>query len=99
MYIKRLDKPGSLLKPPLSQKLKSGLVVLAPGEDVGEHVTDKREEIITVLDGLALVMVAGEEPTEVAAGHVVFIPAEKKHNIKNNGDGELKYVYTVALFN
>ena len=99
MHIKKLDKPGSLLKPPLSQKLKSGLVVLAPGEEVGEHVTDKREELITVLQGDALVMVDGEEPVTVSADHVVFIPAEKKHNIKNNGNGDLKYVYTVALFN
>jgi len=99
MHIKKLDQAGSLLKPPRSQKLKSGLVILAPGAEVGEHVTDKREEIIAILDGTALVMVEGEEPVEVAADHVVFIPAEKKHNIKNAGGGKLRYIYTVALFN
>ena len=41
----------SLLKPPLSKQLKSGKVTLFPGEDVGEHITSKREEIIIVIKG------------------------------------------------
>jgi quercetin dioxygenase-like cupin family protein len=98
MYIKKLDTAGSLLKPPRSQKLKSGLVILAPGADVGEHVTSAREELITVLDGTAEITVANEAPQTVPANHVAFIPAEQKHNVKNIGTDSLRYIYTVTLF-
>lgn len=43
----------SLIKPPVSSVLKSGRVVLAPSESVGEHVTVQREELIIVLKGKA----------------------------------------------
>lgn len=87
----------SLLKPPESRVLKSGRVKLAPGEEIGEHVTDKREELVVVLRGTATVEKEGEE-IELKQGETHFIKEGVKHNIRNNSDQELEYVYIVSLF-
>jgi mannose-6-phosphate isomerase-like protein (cupin superfamily) len=77
--------------------LKSGRVILKPGEDVGAHVTDNREEIILVLKGMATIMVLGKESV-VTSGNHYYIGPNIVHNIKNNTDSDLEYVYVVALF-
>lgn len=97
MTVKSLNNAGSLIKPPESQKIKSGLVVLQKGQEIGEHTTDGKEEAIVVLQGRALVEIEGELPQTVEAGNLVFIPENKKHNLKNESDEILKYVYVVAL--
>jgi len=87
----------SIIKPPSSQKLKSGRVRLSPGEDVGEHVTDKREEILVVLKGTATLM-KGNETKKLKEGETHYIKENIKHNVKNNTDSDLEYVYVVSLF-
>lgn len=52
----QLDTSGDgdlpLLKgPPESVKMKSGLVVLAPGKSVGKHSTEQNEELLVVFEG------------------------------------------------
>lgn len=85
----------SLLRPPLSKKLKAGSVVLAPGENVGAHTTSGREEILIVLSGTATVECAGER-FNVPAKHLVYIPPETLHNVFNENDTSLEYVYLTA---
>ncbi|OGG04842.1 hypothetical protein A2Z33_06060 [Candidatus Gottesmanbacteria bacterium RBG_16_52_11] len=85
----------SLVKPPVSRVLKSGLVVLKPGENVGEHVTENREEILIVLAGRASVMVNGHTVT-LPSGESHFIPVGTAHNVINRGRKELKYIYVVS---
>lgn len=95
MYIKTVNSPGSLVKPPISEKLKSGCVILKTGEAVGEHTTDAREEILVILEGMATV-ICESETAEVKPGSIVYIPENKKHNVINKSPEVLKYIYIVT---
>jgi len=87
----------SILKPPTSQVLKSGQVILKTGEEIGEHKTTKREELIIVLKGQATIF-EGKKQTKVKAGQTYFIPEGVVHNVKNMGKQDLEYIYVVSLF-
>jgi len=41
----------TLIIPSAARSLKAGRVTLEPGEEVGEHVTESRQEVIIVLKG------------------------------------------------
>lgn len=82
--------------PPHTAALKSGLVTLQPGESVGEHVTERKEEAIVVIRGAAQVMVAGKNVFSAHAPALVYIPPETPHDIRNEGKELLQYVYVVA---
>jgi len=82
--------------PPETAILKSGLVTLKPGESVGVHVTEAKEEAIIVLKGKACVSYADTGRMTAEANSFVYIPPETKHDVKNIGDGELQYVYVVG---
>lgn len=86
-----------LLDKSVTRQTGSGFVLLHKGEDVGEHVTENREEVIYIIQGEALVEVEGEKEY-VEAGSVLYIPPHKKHNIKNEADEDLKYMYVVSHF-
>jgi mannose-6-phosphate isomerase-like protein (cupin superfamily) len=86
-----------LVAPPISKVLKSGRVSLAPGEEVGEHVTDRREEILIILEGTATVVQKGEERL-LSAGETCFIPENTRHNVKNRSGSPITYIYAVSLF-
>lgn len=78
-------------------RMKAGHVCLKSGESIGEHVTDKREEIILVLEGEAKITCAGHDALLARANSVAYIPPEMKHNVTNVGKAELRYVYVVAM--
>ena len=90
-------KSESLLKPPISKVLKSGRVILSPGECVGRHVTDKREEILIVLWGTVTVL-EEDKKFQLKAGETHYIMEDVSHNVENNSDEELEYIYVVSLF-
>ncbi|MCK4550549.1 MAG: cupin domain-containing protein [Candidatus Aenigmarchaeota archaeon] len=90
-------KTESLLKPPESKVLKSGRVILSKGEEIGEHVTDRREEIIVVLRGTATMMEESRE-SQLAVGQTHYIKEGVAHNVRNDSDDELEYIYVVSLF-
>jgi len=86
-----------IIKSPASKQLKSGKVTRSSGEEVGKHVTSAREEIIIVLQGQATAILPFETKI-ISAGQTYYIPPETTHNIVNNTDKELSYIYTVSLF-
>jgi mannose-6-phosphate isomerase-like protein (cupin superfamily) len=86
-----------LVRPPQSRLLKGGRVTLSPGEEVGEHVTENREEIIVVLRGTASLL-KGDEIIELNEGEAHFIEEGTRHNVRNSSDRELEYIYAVTLF-
>jgi mannose-6-phosphate isomerase-like protein (cupin superfamily) len=88
-------KYDSIVKYPESKILKCGRILLKPGEEVGEHVTDKKEEVIIVLKGSGVLIKENSE-TEIGCGNAYFIEEGKKHNIKNASDNDLEYVFVVA---
>ena len=95
MIVKKLKERGRVIAPPDSKIIKSGYVILKPGEEVGEHVTENREEIIVILEGSATVVAEGES-REIRENEVVFIGNGKRHNVVNESDSLLRYLYIVA---
>jgi len=81
---------------PFTAGMKSGYITLKPGESVGEHKTEAKEEAIIVLEGQAQVFCAGKVLFTVKERNLVYIPPETDHGIKNNGTKPLKYVYVVS---
>lgn len=76
--------------------LKSGLVTLKPGESVGAHNTEKKEELILILEGSGIIETGTTGSQTVRQGQVAFNPPETEHNVINNGPGLLRYLYVVA---
>lgn len=97
MLIKKLDQAGSLLNLDETKKIKAGLVILQPGEEVGYHVTDNREEVILILEGEAVVGLEGSDEQVIKKDHLVYIPTNKEHNVRNKSDRLLRYIYLVNL--
>jgi quercetin dioxygenase-like cupin family protein len=95
LLITKINGRHSLIKPPLSVSLRSGSVSLEPGEEVGEHKTEGREEAIIILHGTATVVCEGEA-YEAKEKQFVYIPPESVHNIINNSKKLLEYVYIVT---
>lgn len=85
-----------LIKPSQSSFLKAAKVLLSPGEEVGEHVTEGREEIIIVLKGEGILL-KGEASVPLKEGRVHHIRENTRHNVKNTSARELEYVYVVSL--
>lgn len=85
----------NLIKPPVSKKIKLGVVMLKKNQDVGEHITADSEEVLIILSGKGIAVVEGKE-YEIQQGDFIFIPENKKHNIINTEKDDLRYVYVVA---
>lgn len=85
-----------IVKPPQSRALKSGRVLLSPGESVGWHVTHDREELIVVLNGTATVIENNQE-TQLGAGDTYYIRNRTEHNVRNDSSNDLEYIYAVSL--
>jgi mannose-6-phosphate isomerase-like protein (cupin superfamily) len=98
IYTQALTDAGSLLKPPTSQCLKSGFVILKPGEAIGAHRTEGREEMLIILEGTAWIECESETLT-APSPMVVYIPKDRLHNVTNQSDADLKYIYVVTPVN
>lgn len=85
-----------LAGPPESVTMKSGLVVLAPGQSVGKHTTGQHEEMLVILEGQGKMSFKDGSSLEVKANHALYCPPETEHNVTNTGHGVLRYVYVVA---
>jgi mannose-6-phosphate isomerase-like protein (cupin superfamily) len=91
-----LNKYTELLKPPRTVTMRSGLVRLNPGEDVGLHSTNKNEEMLVILEGQGEVELEGHTPLKVSGGQVAYVPPMTKHNVHNKGPLTLKYIFIVS---
>jgi quercetin dioxygenase-like cupin family protein len=96
ILVKKLTEAGSLVSGSESRQIRSGLVVLQEGEEMGEHETGGGEELIVFLDGTAEIFSAGET-RKVRAPATALIPAHTRHGIKNMSDVPLKYVYVYVM--
>ena len=91
------EKYQSLLHgSPQTKGMKSGHVILQPGESVGEHTTAMREEAIIVLQGKGEVTADNNPPIVVQEGTLAYIPPETRHNVQNTSDQPLEYIYVVS---
>lgn len=76
--------------------IKSGFVMLKPGECVGEHVTEGKEEAIIILRGKAEVLSDNKVLFTAEKDNLIYIPPETKHDVKNIGKELLEYIYVVS---
>jgi mannose-6-phosphate isomerase-like protein (cupin superfamily) len=99
-FVKELDAGSELHLPVLTEenasRMRAGMVTLAPGEDCGRHSTEDCEELLIILEGRGEAEVEGFGAVAVAAWHVAYIPPGTFHNVRQRGDGPLRYVYVVA---
>ena len=82
--------------PPQTAGMRSGVVVLAPGEAVGRHTTGRREEFIVVFEGRGELRVEPDGALSIGAGMAAYVPPAREHDVVNVGDHPLRYVYVVA---
>jgi len=72
----------------------TSLLEVPPGCRLPRH-TDSAEETIVVVDGTASVTV-GDEDGQVPAGGVALVPECVPHEVRNAGDGTLRFVALYA---
>ena len=82
--------------PPQTAGMRSGLVRLKSGEEIGEHSTADKEEILIILKGRAKISLEKHPASTVRAGYLIYIPPHTSHNVTNTGRQLLRYVYIVA---
>jgi len=97
MIIKKLENEGRILSLEETKNIKAGLVVLKLGQEVGQHITTKREEVILILSGEAEI-ICDNINHHLTVEQLAYIEPEKEHNVRNIGQQELKYIYLVSLF-
>jgi mannose-6-phosphate isomerase-like protein (cupin superfamily) len=78
-----------------SVTMRSGLVTLLPGGDVGSHSTENYEELLIILDGVGEMEAAGIRH-KISKGQIAYNPPQTIHNVYNTGKEPLKYIYVVA---
>jgi quercetin dioxygenase-like cupin family protein len=72
----------------------SSLLEVPPGCRLPRH-TDSAEELVVVIDGEAAVTVGAETAT-VPAGGLALVPADAPHEVRNAGEGTLRFVAVYA---
>lgn len=85
-----------LLTEVVARRMRAGMVTLGPGEDCGRHGTEDYEELLVILEGRGEAELEDYGALALAAGQVAYIPPGTFHNVRNRGDGDLRYVYVVA---
>jgi len=88
-------KQPLLSGPPQTMGMRSGRVVLRPGEVMPRHSTEGNEELLVLLAGRAHVQF-DEGFVETGVGEVLYIPPQTWHEVRNPGEDELRYIYVVA---
>ena len=76
--------------------MKSGHVVLQPGEGVGEHTTGEREEAIVILKGKGQAIISKKDIFNIEEEVVLYIAPEIVHDIKNTGLEILEYIFITS---
>lgn len=98
-FVKKIKDEGekyfNLLNKDNASRMHSGFVTLKPGESVGSHTTGKNEEIIIIIQGAGEIE-AGGIKRPVTKGDIGYNPPETEHNVINNSDSVLKYIFVVS---
>jgi len=84
-----------LVGPPQTGGMRSGRVVLLPGQRMERHSTEENEEMLVFLKGTTRV-VLGDETVTMSANQALYVPPNTQHELINDGQEEARYVFTVA---
>ena len=84
----------TLLSPKTVQSTSGfmGVARLQPGERIAEHYHPYSEEFVFCIRGTLEVDV-DDKIVEVPAGSAILVPKEKRHRLRNVGDGEAFAVF------
>ncbi len=83
--------------PPDTVQMKSGLVSLKPGESVGIHNTENKEELIIVMEGEGEMIFEDYNSVGLSWGNHAYCPPYTSHNVINTADKILRYIYIVSI--
>jgi quercetin dioxygenase-like cupin family protein len=73
------------------------MVTLKSGESVGKHSTSDYEEMLIILNGSGTEEISnGESFLKVEKGQIAYIPPGTVHNLTNNNNSSLQYIYVVS---
>jgi mannose-6-phosphate isomerase-like protein (cupin superfamily) len=81
---------------PQTGGMRSGRVSLLPGRDCGAHSTGDYEEMLVFLSGRGQAVIGDGKTLQIGKGKIIYIPPRTVHNIINNSDEPLCYIYCVA---
>jgi len=81
---------------PRTVGMRCGRVVLKPGESAGEHTTGQYEEVLVILEGRGELWLKDFPSLAAEEGHLLYVPPEAIHDVKNTGKATLRYLYLVA---
>jgi mannose-6-phosphate isomerase-like protein (cupin superfamily) len=96
-YSQRNDKYINLLSgSPETISMRSGYVILPPGESIGMHSTGDNEEMLIPLSGTGELLVPGNENLGIHSGCVLYNPPHTQHDVLNTGNQPLKYIFIVS---
>jgi len=84
---------------PQTSGMRSGKVNLLPGADCGQHSTEANEEMLVFLSGKGRAVIGDSKTLEVGIGKITYIPPYTVHNIINDSNEPLCYIYCVAPVN
>jgi len=74
---------------------QTAVMTVGPGQDAGPEETHTGDQVIYVIEGEAVVRVAGQEQ-KAAAGSLLLVPAGTPHHVKNPGRVPLFFVTVYA---
>lgn len=77
-----------------NERFSTGIQVIAPGSYVREHCHDAHEEILFFFEGRGHVLIDGVRH-DVVPGTTVYAGPLVKHKIVNDGEGDLKMMWTL----
>ncbi|MDO8603288.1 MAG: cupin domain-containing protein [Candidatus Omnitrophota bacterium] len=76
--------------------IKAGHVILKKGEEIGEHSTNDKEEVLIILKGKGQLVIDREDCLDFEGNAVLYVPPQTAHNVKNAGNGILKYIFITS---
>ena len=81
---------------PQTAGIRSGRVVLKPGESAGEHTSGQHEEVLIILEGQGELWFKNFPSLVAEEGHLLYVPPDTIHDVRNTGKATLRYLYLVA---
>ena len=82
--------------PPDTSGIRSGRVVLQPGESARKHTTGQHEEVLVILEGKGELWFQDFPSLVAEKGYLLYVPPQAVHDVRNTGTVELRYLYIVA---
>ena len=73
-------------------KLDWGVILIKPGEKMGEHGHKEVEETFYVVEGSGKMLVDGK-PIPAETGDAFYVTAPERHDILNDGKSDMKVVF------